>query len=764
MSLKESVKAYAYRLGADLVGFGSIERCAHAPPMMSPQGIYPGAKSVVVMALHHPDACIERGGERHPQDIGPYSVQYLMNSRLDEMAYRLSTFLEKQGYGAIPIASSNIWRYNEYKDLKAVFAPDLSHIYMAVVAGLADVGYSGLAITPEYGARNRFITVITDAEIAPDPLIPPGAVCDRCMLCRKHCPSAALSKEIHGEKVLKIESYEYRFPNKNLWRCAWGEHFDLDLDLPIPDQVTEQVIVGEIRKHGRRSGEMGQCLKFCVPKKIRSFDRGYSRTPMRKLPISLDEGNESRATSDRLLAEAHAKGAEYVVVSPAEELKGKGIDVEAQLPGAKSVVTLAATLRPVDGNKESARTDGAFRFGAGYLVDSLCYDLTRAFEGLGFRSVMTIGGGENDPGRLAAKKVVEGLPALAGRIVVTNSVITRKRLTPRVPDFGFVSSRPPHPGDRRSLTRALGEFARSLGADLVGVAPTARIEGIATQIRPHFDGRRSFAARDRSAPFTRWEPEISVETRVLRVPADYLPGARSVLVFGLRYHREVLRHATRPPAEAVGPYAFQTYVTKWLGWIIGAQLAGKLEEFGFRAVITPDLMNTASWTANPRGPQDDAGANRFAAVAAGLGRMTWNGRVATPEFGIRQRFIAIVTDADLEPTPVAAVESLCERCDRPCVAACPSHALLGSGITYSCGSAEQRMGEVDLPRCDWAKRYALLAAEGFGFLGSAVSETPGDQVTAEELGAALKKLDPIKKYRPVTAEPCVLKCPYANGE
>lgn len=128
----------------------------------------------------------------------------------------------------MPIVSSNIWRYNAYKDLTAIFAPDVSHIYMAVVAGLADMGYNGLALTPEYGARNRFITVLTNAVIEPDPLIPPGTVCDGCMLCRKHCPAQALSKEIDGEKVLQIGEYGYRFPNKNLWRCSWGEHFDLD--------------------------------------------------------------------------------------------------------------------------------------------------------------------------------------------------------------------------------------------------------------------------------------------------------------------------------------------------------------------------------------------------------------------------------------------------------------------------------------------------------------------------------------------------------
>jgi hypothetical protein len=34
-----------------------------------------------------------------------------------------------------------------------VFAPDVSHIYMAVVAGLSEIGYNGISLTPEYGPQ-----------------------------------------------------------------------------------------------------------------------------------------------------------------------------------------------------------------------------------------------------------------------------------------------------------------------------------------------------------------------------------------------------------------------------------------------------------------------------------------------------------------------------------------------------------------------------------------------------------------------------------
>ena len=491
MNLKEAVKNFAYELGADLVGFGDIDRCKHAPIMMSPQGVFPGSKTVIVMGLHHPDACIELGGENHPQEIGAYSVQYLMNSRLDEISYRMATFMEKQGYGAIPICSSNIWRYNQYKSLKAVFAPDVSNIYMPVVAGLADMGYSGLALTPEYGARNRFVTIITDAEIEPDPLIEPGTICDNCMLCRKHCPSQALSKEIAGDKVLKISDKEYRFADKNLWRCAWGEHFDLDLDLELPEKVTEEVIVDYVKKYGTRGGEMGQCLKFCTPKKIRTFDKSYSKTPMRKYCVSWDEDLESRAVNDKLISDCYAKDIEHVVVQSAESLKAKGIDVNSMLPGTKSAISLICSRPKYQDNKLEESTTRAFNQGVNYHINSVCYDLTRDIESYGFRSIMTIQTSsshyETMKNEIINSALAQDLLSDSDCEYYVNTVYTRKTFPERKLNLAVDKDRVPEKfNSSANLTDHIKDYAKKVGADICGVASVQRISAIAEQLKPHF--------------------------------------------------------------------------------------------------------------------------------------------------------------------------------------------------------------------------------------------------------------------------------------
>ena len=226
--LTQHIKDFAFQIGADMVGIANIERFSGAPIMMSPQGIMPKAKTVIVCAVHHPDPAIELGGEPEPQDIGPYSIQYIMNDRLDMLSYRIAAELDREGYDAIPIASSNIWRYRTYKELDAVFAPDMSHIYAAVAAGLTELGWNGLSISPEYGARNRFISIITDADLEPTPLYNGEKLCDMCGECIRNCPTDAYRQEVNGVKNVVIEGKDHKFANKNLWRCAWGEHFDLD--------------------------------------------------------------------------------------------------------------------------------------------------------------------------------------------------------------------------------------------------------------------------------------------------------------------------------------------------------------------------------------------------------------------------------------------------------------------------------------------------------------------------------------------------------
>ncbi|MBQ7981982.1 MAG: hypothetical protein IJ302_00290, partial [Clostridia bacterium] len=111
--MTQRIKALAHELGADLVGFANICRFDEAPIKMSPRGIMPTAKTVIVCAIQHPTATMELEGGEHgkSQVFESYTVQYTMNSKLDHISFEIAHFLDNNGYNAVPIVSSNIWRY-----------------------------------------------------------------------------------------------------------------------------------------------------------------------------------------------------------------------------------------------------------------------------------------------------------------------------------------------------------------------------------------------------------------------------------------------------------------------------------------------------------------------------------------------------------------------------------------------------------------------------------------------------------------------------
>ena len=111
---------------------------------------------------------------------------------------------------------------------------------------------------------------------------------------------------------------------------------------------------------------------------------------------------------------------------------------------------------------------------------------------------------------------------------------------------------------------------------------------------------------------------------------------------GIRLPKATVRITARTPAEAVGPLAYAQFESTRLLELAAIRAVRMLEDRGIKAVATHDLMNTGSLIGTPRGQQPDAFCNRFAAVAAGLGRLSKCGTVVTPRFGTNVRFVTLV--------------------------------------------------------------------------------------------------------------------------
>ncbi len=193
-------------------------------------------------------------------------------------------------------------------------------------------------------------------------------------------------------------------------------------------------------------------------------------------------------------------------------------------------------------------------------------------------------------------------------------------------------------------------FARSKGADLVGIASVDR--------------------------FSDYPEE--------RQPQKLLPNARSVIVVGVR----VLADTIKPNLllSALHHITLNIYHNQ-----IAYEIGRLLDDYGHRAVVVPhrignldpDLRSSPNYMEIY--PKLFGISTRHAAVEAGLGIFGKSRLLLSPRFGSRQRLAAVVTDADLLADPKltqAEADQLCPPHCTACFAACPGKALSADGIDW----------------------------------------------------------------------------------
>ena len=253
MVLKEELKEYAKRCGADLVGISSMDRFEGAPKEMDPRYIFPDAKALIVMAFRIPRGYfrgIEEGTyfATYPSmGYGGINVIYA-----PIVLYQVCRFLEDEGYEAVPYpnmvwATSRDITYGRLREgwsrpvSKDRPAPDVFiHFRIAAFcAGLGEIGYSKLFLTPEFGPRQRFVAMLTDAPLEPDPIFE-GKICDRCMLCAEECSAGAISKT----ETVKVEvaSRELEWNKLDIAKCSYGYTGGIKETNPfLPEEIESDV-------------------------------------------------------------------------------------------------------------------------------------------------------------------------------------------------------------------------------------------------------------------------------------------------------------------------------------------------------------------------------------------------------------------------------------------------------------------------------------------------------------------------------------------
>ena len=222
MSFTQDFKDYAKSVRADLLGIAPIDRFKGIAIENHPASIFPEVKSVIVLAKRIPRGSL-RGIEEgtHFQSYQLYGKGWLENRFLSITTIKLSEFLEDNHYEAVPLINlpPEIGPMGvPVRDGQAAPNVLLDFDDAAVRAGLGEIGYLQTVVTPEFGARQRFYIILTDAVLDPDPLMAEG-ICDRSPEMAKYCPLGAIdakneiTAEIAGKKM-KVASINFKICNE----------------------------------------------------------------------------------------------------------------------------------------------------------------------------------------------------------------------------------------------------------------------------------------------------------------------------------------------------------------------------------------------------------------------------------------------------------------------------------------------------------------------------------------------------------------------
>lgn len=186
-------------LEVDSVGVVRLEDHKDTPLWHDARKLLPNSQSVVVMALEVFPEIIKHlsskrlVGELALRDLYGRNME-VVNGRLDWEAYRVVKKLHEMGYSGLPLTAGGAPYDSRFVE------GAISYVQAAQAAGLGNVGWHSMLITPDYGARVRLAMVTTDAPLAPHRLDPGNLPCPTCNgACVKICPAKAIARPRKGE-------------------------------------------------------------------------------------------------------------------------------------------------------------------------------------------------------------------------------------------------------------------------------------------------------------------------------------------------------------------------------------------------------------------------------------------------------------------------------------------------------------------------------------------------------------------------------------
>ncbi len=276
------VKSTARAYGAVLVGISSIDRFEPAPPFYDrpPEGHHPldylpTAQSVISVGIPILNPVVDapaglacRELEMIPEEarhsyfdaLYNHVGRVLHNNALEYICQMVAQFLLGSKYESMIFPATGIqpkvkgkseeevWGGGKSK-FKSTFGP-FSHRHAAARAGLGEFGFNNLILTGEFGPRQRFNSIVTEAVLVPDPLLrEPLCLRGKCGFpCLKACAAGAVTPRDSKDAV------DYRSVAGKIDRSG------VFIDTP---SKTDSRICKARRENNPGEPVAGDCLRVC---------------------------------------------------------------------------------------------------------------------------------------------------------------------------------------------------------------------------------------------------------------------------------------------------------------------------------------------------------------------------------------------------------------------------------------------------------------------------------------------------------------------
>jgi epoxyqueuosine reductase len=179
----EEVRKIALQEGASLFG-GARPSDLGERHLSLPSRVVEGLDWAISMAFHLSDRVLE--------DVltGPTKLYFFhyqrVNVLLDELALKVTNFIQGRGWDALPIPASQIIDWESQR-------AHVSHKHVAQKAGIGWIGRNNLLVTHSFGSRQRLVTVLTDMPLKTDEPVPLS--CLECRACISSCPSQSIKEK-----------------------------------------------------------------------------------------------------------------------------------------------------------------------------------------------------------------------------------------------------------------------------------------------------------------------------------------------------------------------------------------------------------------------------------------------------------------------------------------------------------------------------------------------------------------------------------------